>query len=107
MTAPQALAEAIKTHRAQIESDFIKGATISFEFYKDPNYFKDEKTIEARKEKLAKDAWQRLQKGDAFDKVAKEMSDDASASKGGQLGCVRADYLGREIEVVWRKLKPR
>lgn len=107
MTSPQALADATKKRRPQIEADFIKGATISFEFYQDPNYFRDAKAVEARKEKLANEAWQRLQKGDAFDKVAKEMSEDkVSAPKGGRLGCVRADYLGREIDAVWRKLEP-
>ena len=107
MTTPQGLAEAIKTHRAQIESDFVKGAIISFGFYGGPDYLRDAKAVEAKKEKLADEAWQRLQKGAPFAKVAKEMSEDmASAPNGGQFGCVHADYYGRTVEETWPKLEP-
>ncbi len=105
--APKALAEAIKKRRAQIEAEYFEAYTISFEYMRDPEYFRDEKTVREKKEKLADQALQRLKKGEAFEKVAREMSEDeASAPKGGALGCVHCDILGREVEEVFRKLPP-
>ena len=94
-TSPQALAETVKKHRAEIENDCVMAYTISFDYTRDPDYFRDEKTVQAEKEKIANDALARLKKGDSFEKVAKDMSEDGmSGPKGGALGCIRAELLG-------------
>jgi len=86
--------EVMNKYKPQIEADFIKGALIMF--YKNRD-----------KEQLANAAWQRLQNGEAFDKVAREASEDnASSYKGGQVGLVRANYLGSKVGDVWRKIEP-
>jgi parvulin-like peptidyl-prolyl isomerase len=105
--SPQALAEAAKKQRTQIEADYVEGYAISFRFMEDRSYFGNEKAVEAQKERLANDALRRLKKGDSFEKVAKEMSEDrAWAPKGGALGCVHPDFLGPEVDQVFRKLEP-
>lgn len=107
MQTPEAIEKAVDKHREQIEADFVKGATISFDFFQDPNYFRNPKPVKAKKEKLANEAWERLQQGQAFDQVAREMSDDsATASKGGELGCVRSDWLGSEVQEAWSTQEP-
>jgi len=106
-TSPEALADALKKNRAKIELDRVEGYLISFEYSRDPEYYKDEKGVQAKKGKLADDALARLKKGDSFEKVAKEMSEDeTSAPKSGALGCIRADFLGPEAEQAFRKLEP-
>jgi parvulin-like peptidyl-prolyl isomerase len=106
-TSPQALAETVKKRRAQIEAECVVAYTISFDYTRDPDYFRDEKAVQAKKEKLANDAWARLKKGESFEKVAKEASEDTvSGAKGGALGCIHADYMGPEVQQVFRKLEP-
>ena len=93
-------------NRAKIEADYAEVYVILFDCMRAPDYYDNQKTVEAKKEKLANDALGRLKKGDAFEKVAKEMSEDAStAPKGGSFGCVRIDGLGPEVEKALRKLE--
>ena len=102
----QAAEDTVKKNRAQIEADYVQGYMIVFDCIRDPGYYDNQKAVEAKKEKLANDALARLKKGDAFEKVAKEMSEDAStAPKGGSFGCVRIDGLGPEVEKALRKLE--
>ena len=104
---PEALAETLKKNRTKIEAEYVNGYVISFISVRDPRYFGNEKAIDAEKAKLADDALARLKKGDAFEKVAKEMSEDVdSAPNGGALGCVRADVIGRDVEQAFHKVEP-
>ena len=81
--------------------------TISFDYTRDPDCFRDEKTVQAKKEKIANDALARLKKGDSFEKVAKDMSEDGTSDpKGGALECIRADYLDPEVQKVLGTLEP-
>ena len=106
-TSPQALAEAVKKHRARIEADYAEAYGIMFNYVRDPEYLRDEKTVQAKKDKSANEVLQRLKNGESFEKVAREVSEDeASAVKGGALGCVRISFWGREVEQVFRTLEP-
>jgi hypothetical protein len=106
-TSPQGLAEMVKKYRAEIEKDWVVAYRISFDYMLDPVYFRDEKTVQAKKEKIANDALARLTKGDSFEKVAKDMSEDrTSGPKGGALGCIRAEYLEPEVRKVLGTLEP-
>ena len=62
-TSPQALAETVKKHRAEIEKDCVMAYRISFDYMLDPAYFRDEKAVQAKKEKIANDALVRLKEG--------------------------------------------
>ncbi|MBN1591709.1 MAG: peptidyl-prolyl cis-trans isomerase [Candidatus Coatesbacteria bacterium] len=58
-----------------------------------------EEDVKAAKEKLA-DAAKRIKKGEAFEAVAKEVSEDAWATKGGEMGLIRARQarLGEDFD---------
>ena len=106
-TSPQALAETVKKRRAEIEKDYVRAYMITFDYTRDGVYFRDEKTVQAKKEKIANDALARLKKGDSFEKVAKDMSEDRmSDPKGGTLECIRPDLLGPEVQTVLGTLEP-
>ena len=106
-TSPQALAETMKKNRAEIEKDWVVAYTISFYYARDPDYYRDEKAVQARKAKIANDALARLKNGDSFEKVARDMSEDEmSGPKGGAMGCTRADLLDPEVQKVLGALEP-
>ncbi|MCY2927980.1 MAG: peptidylprolyl isomerase, partial [Planctomycetota bacterium] len=106
-TSPAILAEAADRDHGQIEANYVQARAILFDNRKAPEYYRDEQAAAAGKETQARKAWERLQKGDTFERVAREMSDDtASAAKGGALGVVRADVLGEEVEQVLHELEP-
>lgn len=54
----------------------------------------------------ARQALERLQKGDAFDAVAREMSKDHSGANGGELGWRGSKQLAPEIATAVKTLKP-
>ncbi len=106
-TTPQALAETIKKHRAEIEKNRMMAYRILFVYASDPAYFGDEKTVKAKKEKIANDALARLKKGDSFEEVAKDLSKNGlSDPKGASLDCIRADILAPELQTVLETLDP-
>jgi peptidyl-prolyl cis-trans isomerase D len=51
-------------------------------------------------------AVERLKKGDAFADVARTASDDPSAARGGELGCVSKGRLGKPVEDRLFEMKP-
>ena len=105
-TSPQAPAETVKKHRAEIEKDCMMAYTIMFDYKRDGVYSRD-KTVQAEKEKIANDALARLRKGDSFEKVAKDMSEEGmSDPKGGALECIRPDLLDPEVQKVLSTLEP-
>lgn len=57
-------------------------------------------------EKKASNALARIQGGEAFEKVADEVSEDPGHNKGGALGTFKADELQKELEVAVRPLGP-
>lgn len=104
---PETLAKEVAGQRARIVAEFVKGSILTFEYFQDPNYLRDPKGVRAAKERLAGEAYARLQKGEAFEKVAKAMSaDPASAARDGQLAGVSIGALGPEVAAAWRKLEP-
>ena len=106
-TTPQALAETLKKHRAEIEKDCMMAYTMMFDYVRDGVSSRDEKTVHAEREKIANDALARLKKGDSFKKVAKDMSEDGmSDPKDGTLECIGADLLDPEVQKVLGTLEP-
>lgn len=55
---------------------------------------------------LAEAALARLQKGEAFEKVAKEVSEDSSAANGGSLGCFGREQMVPEFSTAAFSLAP-
>jgi hypothetical protein len=103
---PQSIANEVKQRRDKIEMDYRKLYMISFDCGNDPDFYKNANAVWPRKEKLARQAHQRLAKGEAFEKVAKDMSEDkVTGANGGSLGCVRRDYFDDAVEDALHKLK--
>ena len=61
---------------------------------------------DAEARQLAEGALSRLQKGEAFEKVAKEASEDSSAANGGSLGCFGRGQMVPEFESAAFALQP-
>lgn len=61
---------------------------------------------EAEAKALAEAALTRLKKGEAFEKVAKEKSEDSSAANGGSLGCFGREQMVPEFSSVAFSLQP-
>jgi hypothetical protein len=88
----------LKEKRPDFEKKYTKAYHIFFNAFQDPEFKKDAEAVTKKKQKLAEQAWNRLQKGEAFDAVAKAMSEDrVSAAQGGFLGYVPQNIFGKEF----------
>jgi len=101
--ARKALAEA---ERKRLERDYARVWHIFHSTILPPKGIEPEKA-EARAKDLSEKAWKRLRAGEAFAKVAKEMSDDeVSGPNGGALGLIDRATFGRDFAASINKLKP-
>jgi len=79
----------VKIYRPGIEKRYIKASHIFFSFYKEPQFTQNRKGVMKKKRKQAFTAMDRLENGEKFETVAKEMSDDAvSQISGGALDII-------------------
>ncbi len=93
--------------RARIGREYVVFSHVFFNTVQQPDFQADPDTVRAEAGRKAATAWKRLQKGEDFAGVAREVSEDAfSKPKGGSLGCMPADAFGASVEEVLRKLKP-
>ena len=85
----------------------MKAWQIFFNTFQQPGYNADpDKIIKAAAQKAQK-AWDRLQRGEAFDAVAKSVSEDMTSNrKGGLLGFIDRKSYGQEVEEALSHLKP-
>lgn len=98
--------ELLDKERPRIEKEYVRASHIFFNTYQNPD-FRDN-PYGVRKEMRAKAyaAWERLQKGDTFENVARQESDDTmSKCKGGLLGCITIDVFGKSFFMVVSELK--
>jgi parvulin-like peptidyl-prolyl isomerase len=96
----------LKDERHRFEQDYIKASHIFFNTFQNPLF--GDKPDEVRKTLAAKAqaAWKRIQNGEKFEAVAKEVSEDAvSRPKGGELGCIPPDSFGKEFDAAFATLK--
>lgn len=70
-------------------------------FFKNPGNGESKQKIE-KKAVIVVDA---LKRGEKFDDLARTYSEDASASSGGDLGIIKAEYLGQEFRSVLEGMK--
>ena len=93
--------------RKYLEAEWQKAYHIFFNAFQDPEFKKDAEAVTKKKQKLAEEAWNRLQKGEAFDAVAKAMSEDrVSSAQGGFLGYIPKDVFGKEFAAALVSLTP-
>jgi hypothetical protein len=93
--------------RQCIQGQFIKVSHIFFNTFQKPDFQKDPESVERLAYHYASDALRRLKRGEAFEKVASEMSEDAlSAPQGGRLGMIERWSLGATFARAVDSLKP-
>jgi hypothetical protein len=93
--------------RARFERSHIRLSHIFFTIAQQNDLISDPSNVVARAKEKAAEAWSRLQRGETFEAVAAEYSEDrVSGPTGGDLGCVPRNAFGREVEEAIRQLKP-
>jgi len=104
---PQARAELLKTKRSELEAKYAKAYHIFFNAAQDPDTKRDADAVLKKKRKLADEAWNRLQRGETFEAVAKVMSEDKmSAGEGGFLGHVSKGTFGKAFSDALFQMAP-
>jgi parvulin-like peptidyl-prolyl isomerase len=103
----EARAALLKEKRPDFEKKYTKAYHIFFNEVQDPAFKSDAATVSQKKRKLAEEAWNRLQKGETFEAVAKAMSEDkVSAAQGGFLGFIPKDVFGKAFAEALAQLAP-
>jgi parvulin-like peptidyl-prolyl isomerase len=88
----------LKERRPDFEKKYTKAYHIFFNAFQDPDFKNNADAVTKKKQKLAEEAWTRLQKGETFEAVAKAMSEDrVTGAQGGFLGFVPATIFGKEF----------
>ena len=103
------LAALAQQKRAAIDQEYFKTWHILFNASDSLNGVKPPEQIEQETEAKAQAAWQRLQKGEDFAKLAKELSKDkTSAPNGGYIGCISRERspFGLTATAALAALKP-
>jgi len=95
----------IEKERSRVSKSHIKFRHIFQNTYQQNGYNENpNKIIKEKKEKINR-AWQRLQKGESFDGVCREISEDTmSREKDGLLGCLPAMTFGIQIKNELQKM---
>lgn len=102
---PAEVLKEIAAESQMIRRNYVRGWQIFFNTFQQPG---DQQEIQKTASQNAKTAWERLQKGDDFETVAKEMSEDmTSKDKGGYLGFTDGSAYGREFQQALHTLKPK
>jgi hypothetical protein len=100
----------IASNKQRIEAAgkaYCKAYHIFFNVFQDPDYGKSTDKVIAKKKVLATAAWKRLEKGESFEQVARDVSDDSmSANAGGFLGVIPSNLFGMEFDKAVRQLPP-
>lgn len=95
----KALKKAVEEEREALKKDYIKVSHIFFNVFQDPEFSSDPDAARERKGKEARQAWERLEKGDGFARVVEEESEDYfSRPEGGSLGCIPSGDFGPVFE---------
>ncbi len=90
----------VEGHKSSLEG--VEGYRISQIFFKMPASAEEKSRIEEKAEAIVK----RIKGGENFAELAKEYSEDASASAGGDLGFIKKDQLMKEFRDEVARMKP-
>ncbi len=92
---------------AGIRDQYTKASHIFFNIIQDPAFFQEPDQVVGRKEQQAQKAWQLLEEGASFDRVAREFSEDqVTRAEGGMLGMIRKSAFGLQVEEALASLAP-
>lgn len=95
----------LKENRLAIEAQYVNVSHIFFSFFKDPEYESMPVKVENRKMSKAMLAYERLKKGEKFEVLARNLSEDlATRDKGGDLGLTDKKLFGKQFADAAEKL---
>jgi len=78
----------LEQEKPRLQQEYGKASHIFFNVIQNPDYANDPDKVLQQAHARAEAVWQRLRKGEPFDRLVKESSDDAgSKDRGGLLGC--------------------
>jgi peptidyl-prolyl cis-trans isomerase SurA len=100
MVADSDIHNYVEEHRSSLEGD--EGYRISQIFFKMPASAEEKSRLEEKAEAIVK----RIRSGESFTDLAREYSEDPSASAGGDLGFIKKDQLMKEFHDEVAKMKP-
>jgi hypothetical protein len=94
-------------HSSYIRHHYVRAWQIFFNTFQQSGYDSDPPAVTREAGDLAQKAWDRLQRGESFDAVAKSVSEDMTSNhKGGSLGSIERSAYGPEVERAIANLKP-
>jgi len=97
----------LEKEREERERRYVRVRQIFFNTFQQPGFAEAPDRIRAEAQKKAVAAVARLQKGEPFQSVAKDVSEDVtSRADGGDLGCIPKDAFGMEFTAAVADLKP-
>lgn len=97
----------LERERPRIERTYFKLAHVFFNVFQQPEYAVNPDKVTARAFHKAREAQERLRKGEPFAAVAKSCSEDQiSGPQGGELGCIPRSAFGPDIEQAAGRLQP-
>ncbi len=97
----------LQKEREATERDYVRASHIFFNTFQQPDFQTAPDRVRAEARKKADAVLARLQKGEAFQSVARDVSEDVvTKPKGGDLGCISKDAFGKEFAAAVSALKP-
>ncbi len=99
--------ELLQKEQPVVERRYAKLYQIFFNTFQQPDFADEPDRVRAEALKKAQAAMARLRKGERFQDVAREVSEDnVSRVNGGDLGCIPLDAFGKEFAAAAAALKP-
>ena len=97
----------VEKNRQRLKEQYINVSHIFFSTSQDPKFYVDPDLAQHRVMKKAESAFKRLKKGENFETLAKEISEDmVSRKNGGKLGCIKKNAYGLKFSNAATKLSP-
>jgi len=97
----------LQAERPRLERTYANASHIFFNTFQNRRFEEDAEGVRNQARDAAEAAWRRLKAGESFEAVACEVSADAiSKPKGGRLGCIPRDALGKQFAEELEALKP-
>ena len=96
----------LEVNKKDFEAKYFKVSHIFFNVFQKPEYNLEPEKVWARASDSARHAWMRVENGESFEVLARNMSEDKmTALKGGLLGCIDPMKYGKEFASVLKDLK--
>ena len=99
--------ELAQKEREGLENSYRKVYHIFFNTFQQTNYKTNPDAIRNEAKTKAEAAWNRLNKGESFEDLASEVSEDKNSKEhGGYLGCIPKNTFGNTLEKIEVNMKP-